>query len=166
MDVSGVKVPYYIKTDNQTLVLNGAGVRKKFHAELYVLGLYLKTRNSDALKIMNADETMAFKMFIVSHLITAGKMKEATDEGFLRSTEGNIAPIKNEIDQFNTVFKEKIKKGDVFDFIYHTNTGTQIYKNNKLLITIKGYEFKKAMFGLWLYKKLPDTDLRDKLMGN
>ncbi|MBK7817533.1 MAG: chalcone isomerase family protein [Sphingobacteriaceae bacterium] len=161
--VGDVKVPTVFQIEETTLILNGAGLREKYFVDLYVLALYLKVKSSDALKIMHANEHMALKFSVVTNLLTSERMKEAVDEGFTRSTNGNTAPIQNKIDQFKNAFSEELKKGDVFDFVYDSSNGTHIIKNNKLITTIQGLDFKKALFGMWLYKKA--SDLQDKILG-
>ena len=39
-------------------------------------------------------------------------------EGFENSTNGNTAPIQNEINQLLGFFKEDIHKNDIFDLVY------------------------------------------------
>lgn len=92
-------------------------------------------------------------------------MEEVTDEGFRRATENNIEPICEKIEQFKSVFKDNVKKGDVYEFVYLPLKGTHIYKNNVLSSIIPGLDFKKALFGIWLFKRPKDTDLHDKLLG-
>ena len=164
-EVGGIKVPYTFKSDETTLVINGAGIREKYFIDLYVGALYLKAKGSDAQKILNADEAMAIKLHIISSMITSEKMTEATDEGFKKSTNGNTSPFAAKISQFKAVFKEKINKGDVYDIVYEPARGVMIYKNNKLSSTIAGLDFKKALFGIWLCNQPADSDLKDKMLG-
>lgn len=163
--MGGIKIPYTIKSEETTLLLNGAGVREKYFIDLFALGLYLKAKCSDAHKIMNADEPMALKLCVLSHLITSDRMYASMDEGFKRATEGNTAPIAERIVQFKTIFANNFKKGDVFDFIYSPLKGTSIYKNNAFLMTIPGLDFKKAFFGIWMFKRPPDSDIQERLLG-
>jgi len=81
------------------------------------------------------------------------------------STKENIKPIKAQIDKFVGVFKQEIKDGDIYDFIYAPNIGVQIFKNNKLSTTIKGLEFKKALFGIWLCEKPAQESLKKEMLG-
>ncbi|MCF6173080.1 MAG: chalcone isomerase family protein [Campylobacteraceae bacterium] len=160
--ISGTTLP---DTLSNGLLLNGAGVRSKFFFDLYVGGLYLKKKNSDALNIINANEPMAITLHITSSLISSKKMMNATMEGFENSTKGNIKPIKTQIDKFVSVFKEKIKDGDIYKIIYAPNIGVQIYKNSKLSTTIKGLKFKKVLFGIWLCEKPAQESLKKEMLG-
>lgn len=165
MDVGGVKVPYTFKTDETTLVINGAGIREKYFMDMYVGTLYLKAKTNDAAKIMNADEAMCIKLQIVSGLITSEKMTKAVDEGFAKSTNKNITPYSAKIKQFKDVFSQKINKGDMFDIVYESAEGVSVFKNGKISTTIPGLDFKKVLFGIWLCNDPADEDLKEKMLG-
>lgn len=163
--IGGVTMPGTFKVDETSLILNGAGIREKYWIDLYVGGLYIKAKNNDAAKIMAANEESSIRLHIISGMITSDKMKESIDEGFKKSTKGNITPIKSSIDQFKLAYKDEIKKGDVFDITYTPEMGTVVYKNTKALTTIKGLEFKKALWGIWLCDDPADADLKAKMLG-
>ena len=165
LEIVGVNMPDTIKAGGNDLVLNGAGVRTKFFIKAYVGGLYLKQKSSDAEKIMAADEPMAVRLVMTSGLVTSDKMESAVREGFENSTKGNIAPIKDKIEAFINVFKAKINKGDVFEFVNVPGKGVEIYKNGSLSSTIQGLDFKKALFGIWLCDKPAQADLKNKMLG-
>lgn len=163
--IGGVELPYTLKSEQTALVINGAGVREKYFMDMYVGGLYLKAKRSDGSGIVNADETMAIRLHIVSGLITSDKMTAAVDEGFKNATGGNTAPLLPKINQFKAVFKEKINKGDIYDLMYDPAKGLNVLKNGKLTATIPGLDFKKALFGIWLCDKPADQDLKDAMLG-
>jgi len=164
-EVGGINMPDSLAAGKDTLVLNGAGVRTKFFIKAYVGGLYLKQKSGNAATILNADEPMAISLHIISKLITSEKMKDATNEGFQNSTNGNTAPYKDKIDTFIAVFKDNIKIGDVYDMVYIPGEGTKVYKNKVLKSTTKGLDFKKILFGIWLGNKPADKGLRNLMLG-
>ncbi|RTZ63042.1 MAG: chalcone isomerase [Aquificaceae bacterium] len=161
----GVVLPDKMSVGGKLLVLNGAGLRTKFILTLYAGGLYLGAKNADANKIINANEPMAIRLKIISGFITAEKMSTATKEGFHNSTGGKTAPVQAQIDQFMGVFKQKIEKGDEFDFIYTPTGGTKIVKNNKAQTVIKSLAFKKALFGIWLSNRPAQASLKKEMLG-
>ncbi len=164
LDAAGVTLPDTMKAGGQDLVANGGGKRTKFGMKVYVAGLYLKQKSGDASAIINADEPMAIKLQITSGLVTPEKMKDAIDEGFEKSTGGNVAPLQAKIDAFTAVFKD-LSKGVTYDYVYVPGKGVEIYKNNTLASTIQGLDFKKALFGIWLGKEPAQKDLKDAMLG-
>lgn len=163
--VGGVNLPDSETFQNQTLTLNGAGVREKLWIDLYAGGLYLTKKSSDASAIVSANDPMSIKLHIVSKLITSDKMMDAVNEGFENSTGGKTKPLAAKIEKFQSFFMEEIKKNDVFDIVYLPTEGVICYKNNKELGTIEGMDFKKALFGIWLSNKPADDDLKEAMLG-
>jgi len=83
----------------------------------------------------------------------------------MNSTNGNTAPYKDKIDTFISVFKDNIKINDVYDIIYTPGEGTKVYKNKELKSTVKGLDFKKVLWGIWLCNKPADKDLKTGMLG-
>lgn len=165
LDVAGVNIPETISAADKTLVLNGAGSRSKYFMKVYVSGLYLPQKSSNAQAIINADEPQAIRLVTTSKLITSQRMEETVREGFAKSTNGNIAPIKDKIDTFVNVFKEPIKLGDVFELVNIPGKGISAMKNGVVKITIPGMEFKKALFGIWLGDNPAQESLKNQMLG-
>jgi len=164
-EIGGINMPESLETGQTKLLLNGVGVREKFFMDLYVGGLYLKEKSQDAKAIIEADEPMAIRLHIISSMITSKKMEKATREGFENATGGNIEAIKAQIEEFISVFKEEIKEGDIYDLIYVPGKGVQVSKNNQSRSIIKGFPFKKAMFGIWLSDKPAQKNLKKAMLG-
>jgi hypothetical protein len=154
-----------IQVDDITLVLNGAGFRTAYGMRIYKCGLYLLKKNSNASEITDADQPMAIRMIIVSSLITGARLEKTTREGFANATNNNLTPIDSEINTFMTVARNDLKKGDDFMFIYTPQKGTEIIKNQKSLVLIKGLPFKKALFGIWLCDKPPQKELKEAMLS-
>lgn len=147
------------------LVLNGTGVRSKFIYDIYIIGLYLTEPSSDADAIVSADEPMAMRIYIISDLVTGERFADYTREGFVRATDGNLKPIKAEVDTLVESFRANLQKDDVYDLVYIPATGVEIYRNGKKEDVAPGLEFKQALFGIWLGDKPVNNNLRDELLG-
>ena len=165
VNLGGITLPGTLPAGKDNLILNGGGVREKYLMDMYVGGLYLLQKSSDAQKIVDGDQLMGVKLHIVSGMITSEKMIEAVNEGFKKSTNGNMAPLKPKIDRFIAVLQEKISDGDIYDLIYIPGKGVAIFKNGKLKDTIEGLDFKKALYGIWLGPKPADEDLKTGMLG-
>ena len=164
-DIGGVNLPDSLTAGKNQLLLNGAGLRKKLFVKVYAGGLYLTQKNKDAQKIVSADEAMAIRMHFIYDGVSADKLIAAWNEGFENATGGNISPIKKEADAFNAFFTEEAKKGDIYDVVYVPGEGVSVYIKGNLKGTIKGLDFKKAVFGIWLGEKPADKDLKNGMLG-
>ncbi|WP_320017880.1 chalcone isomerase family protein [Labilibaculum manganireducens] len=163
--IGGIELPNELIIKEHSLQLKGAGTRVKLWMDMYAMGLYLSKDMNDAGKIITADESMGIRLEIISGLITSEKMEKATRDGFKNATNGEMENIKQEIDDFISVFLGGIEKKDVFEFIYSPADGTLVYKNGKLKQSIQGLSFKQALFGIWLCNKPADKNLKEKLVN-
>ncbi len=163
--VEGITFDKNYSYKNNNLTLNGAGLREKLWIDLYVAGLYVENVDLHKNNIADLNKPMAINIEIVSSLITGEKMADAILEGFEKSTNSNTAPIQKEVDAFLNVFKSNpFTKGDKCKLIYTPEDGVQILINDKYTKTIKGFEFKKALFNIWLGKNSVDDDLKKSLL--
>ncbi len=164
--IGNVTLPNTLKTSTSTLYLNGGGIREKYWMNMYVGGLYVEKKTTDAEAIIKADAPMAITLHIVSGLITSSRMSEAVEEGFLKSTKNNTSSLKDRIETFKAVFeKEEIKINDVYNIVYLPGTGVVILKNKLKQATIKGLDFKRALWGIWLCDDPADDDLKEGMLG-
>jgi hypothetical protein len=155
-----------LKVGDQKLVLNGSGVREKYFLDLYVAGLYLTQPNNQSKTIINADAPMAIRIVITSKLVSQDKFIESLKEGFQKSTQGNVEPIRTEMQKFRQCFADVITRGDVFDLIYLPSQGVIVFKNNKRTGSVPGLAFKQALFGIWLCDRPADTKLKQALLSS
>jgi hypothetical protein len=72
--------------------------------------------------------------------------------------------IENHIIIFNTFYRD-VTPGDRYRAEYNPGDGTTLYLNGKALGTIKGDEFSKAFFSIWIGKNPIDKKFRDRLLG-
>ncbi len=163
--VGKVELPDSLMAGKDELLLNGAGFRKKLFIKVYAAGLYLKEKQTDPQKIMDADTPMAIRMHFVHSEVSSKKLVNAWNEGFVNGTGGNIAPIKAKIDTFNAYFSQKAEKNDIYDIIFIPEQGVSVYIKGELKGTIKGLDFKKAVFSIWLGEKPADSNLKKKMLG-
>jgi hypothetical protein len=164
--VGEVTLPNTLTFNGESLVLNGAGIRKKaIVLKLYSGGLYLPSKNSDASAIISSDDTQAIRLVITSSFVSSDAMSEAVEEGFEASTDGNTSSISAEIKKFKGFFSEEIVETDTFDITNQKGKGVVCYKNGKELGTISGAAFKKALFGIWLGNDPADSKLKKGMLG-
>ncbi|MGI9470260.1 MAG: chalcone isomerase family protein [Rubripirellula sp.] len=156
--------PSQLKTGEHSLVLNGWGARTKYLLELYVAGLYLSEASSDPVAIAGADLPMSIRIKITSRFVSQEKLVDSLTDGFRNSTNGNLAGIQSQINQFRKCFHEAISQGDTFDIVYLPKSGVIVNKNGKFKGVIAGIEFKKALFNIWLSDNPADETLKQAML--
>ena len=89
----------------------------------------------------------------------------ALSEGLIKSTGNNTKSISNEIDQLSSSFDSTVSSDDYYEFIYLPEKGTHVLKNHKMVELIKGMEFKKAFFGIFLSDNPIQKNLKKAMLG-
>ena len=144
----GVTLPSAVTVNGQELVLNGLGLRKKFVVKVYVAGLYLTERSSDAEAILAADEPRRVVLQFLRG-VSEDQMCDAMYEGLERNTPDHTPELKAKFDQFCSMM-EPIEKGEQFVFTYVPGTGTTIEAKGQRKGVIQGKDFADALFAAWL----------------
>jgi len=163
--VGTVNVPETADAGGKKLVLNGAGPRLYSFTDIMVYALYLPAKNSDAKAVIEADEPMVVKAWILEKLVTSDGLKDGYNAMFLRSMGRDKKEIQNEINTFNKVFNEEVKVGDMYEYVYIPGKGTTTYKNGKKYDTVPGLKFKQGLLGGWLAANAEDSKLKGALLG-
>ncbi|MBL4662830.1 MAG: chalcone isomerase family protein [Flavobacteriaceae bacterium] len=164
--VGAVTLPNTVNFGGQELALNGAGIRKKaMILKLYSGGLYLATPSSNANSVINSSDYMAIKLHITSGFVSSDAMKDAVEDGFDASMDGDTASLSSEITKFVSFFNDEIVEDNIFDITYQGNRGVVVYKNGTEVGSIRGLNFKKALFGIWLGDDPADKKLKNAMLN-
>jgi hypothetical protein len=161
----GANSPEKIEYQGNTLTKNGQGTRIIFFMKVYEGSLYLESKNSNAEEIITMDAPMAIRIDVTSTMVTADAMKKALNEGLEKSTGNNTDSINKEIIQLSASFDSAVSSGDNYEFIYLPDQGTHVIKNSQLVELIKGMDFKKAFFGIFLSDNPIQKNLKKALLG-
>jgi hypothetical protein len=163
--VAGVSFTGKMVTSKGMIFFNGAGLREKYNIDLYVGALYLKNQTLEGPKVVYRDEPMAMSIVIVSKRVTRDKFTESVEAGFKKSAGNTIEKVRPGINKLKELLSDPFSIDDKIDLIYLPEIGTQIKVNGKLKGTIKGLEFKKALFGIWFGSNPVDKGLKDDMLG-
>jgi len=166
IDVNGVNVPRKVDFQGKSLQLNGAGGRSKMWLEVYVQALYLSQLSQDPAFIIDSDTEMAIRIEITSSMVSSGKLTKAMNAGFEKSAGSNLEALRPRIEEFKNYLSDEIKEKDVFLLAYNPFDQTiNVIKNQVVKGKISGFDFKKALFGIWLSDKPVDETLKKHLLG-
>lgn len=158
-------LPYEQTFREETLKLNGAGLRQVLWMDMYAGGLYLKTRSKDPLEILDRDESMGIRLNIVSRLITKDRLVKSMREGFEKATFGNTKSLDGRINKMLKILSDPIVKNDVYDVVYIKGKGIVIFKNDKEIGMIEGRDFKYAFFKIYLGENPASEKLKNGMLG-
>jgi Chalcone isomerase-like len=160
--LEGATLPDTMKAGEQTLKLNGLGLRKKAMFKVYVGGLYLESPSKDASAILVADQAKAIRMHFLRDL-TKAQLVEAFQEGFDANAKDKAAQ-KAAFDKMLALVPD-VKEGSTLTFAYVPGKGTTLSAGSKELGIFEGKGFADAIFAIWLGPKPPSEDLKKGMLG-
>ncbi len=166
LEVEGVQIAEQATlADGTTLVLNGAGVRVKFFFDIYIGALYLPAKMDDAQAIMAEPRPNRVLMHFVYGKVDAESLREAWTEGFESNhTAAQLPALRARIERFNALFTDAVE-GDEFTLDFTPGAGTRVTRNGKLLGTIEGDDFNRALLAIWLGERPADRRLKKAMLG-
>lgn len=160
---AGVTMPDTASVGGKTLVLNGMGLREKFFFDIYVGGLYLPTKTSDANQAINVDAPKRITMKFVYSKVTRQQMLDSFKESFAKNP--NAAALSAQIDKLYAAVDTDLVSGDEITLDYVPGTGTTVILKGKPKVTIPGVDFMKAVWSIYLGPSPASGPLKAGMLG-
>jgi len=161
---AGVTLPDTVEAEGSTLVLNGLALREKFVFDVYVAGLYLQRKSSDAVAILNED---APRMLVMHFLrdVDAKAINKAWLEGLAANVPDASPELKAKFAELCLMMQD-IQKGQEMGFAYDPVTGTDVMVAGQPKGGIPGKDFADAILATWIGPKPgPGVKFREALLG-
>ena len=163
-ELAGVNLADQVSVSDTELTLNGMGLRKKAVFKIYVAGLYLKEKSQDPSAILASDGPKMVVMHFLTGKATKKKMDAAWHEGFEANSPGQYASLSGQVTKFADFFGD-MKDGDRIELTIVPGSGTTATLNEKVVGTIEGDGFGRALLAVWLGDHPPTDDLKDGMLG-
>ncbi|HRH17312.1 MAG TPA: chalcone isomerase family protein [Aquabacterium sp.] len=153
---------------NQTLQLNGAGVRVKVIFDVYAASLYLPQKQQSAPAALSMPGAKSVHAVLLRDL-TAAEFVEALVKGYkANNTEADQARLQPQLQALETMMlsTKNAPKGSRVRIELIPGTGTRIWFNDKRIgADIAGEDFYQCLMRIWLGNKPVDSDLKAALLG-
>jgi hypothetical protein len=162
---AGVKLPDAMEIAGKHLTLNGMGLREAtwLKIDVYVAGLYLETVSSDAPAIVRSNQVKRLVLRFVRD-VDRSDILEAWHDGFKANATVKLAAIQPLIDQLDRWMVD-FSDGDTLAFTDVPGEGIHVEINGARKGVLKGDDFARSLFSIWLGPKPPTTALKTGLLG-
>jgi hypothetical protein len=168
MEVNGVKLDDSLTLANSKLVLNGAGTRYKAVFKVYVAGVYLGKKTSNADEVVSQPGPKRFSVTMVRDIDAneLGKLlTRGVEDNMGKSEMSKLIPGLMRMSQIFSEYK-KLQAGDNFTIDWVPGSGTVITVKGKVQgEPFKEPEFFKALMWIWLGPVPADWKLKDALLN-
>ena len=161
--LAGVTFPDKHVVDQQTLNLNGLGLREKFWVDIYVAALYLPFQSKNPNKVIKSDVPKRLDIEFIYSKVPKQKMLDTFEQNLKDNPQ--ISPPAQE--KMRSCYKwfQNFTTGDTVSFIYEPKQGTTFIVNGSPKATIPGIDFMEAVFTIYLGPKPASVPLRQALLG-
>jgi hypothetical protein len=162
-ELAGVNMTDSYAVGSERLILNGMAIRDKFFIKVYVGGLYLPKRASNAEEIIRTDTPKALVMQFVRD-VKRDKLVQAYNEAFAGNAADMAARQKTNIERF-FAFLTDVKEGDRIGFTYEPGKGSRFSLNNSEKLAIEGKEFADLFLLVYIGPHPPTAEVKRGLLG-
>ena len=150
---------------DQTLVLNGAGIRYKFVFKIYIGALYLPEKSQDADAIIASTGPKRILMHFLYDKVQKQDMDEAWKDGFEDNLdEAMLDKLGQRREAFAALFTDAVE-GDVIWIDNIPGTGTRVTINGEERGVVTGDDFYPALLQIWIGKDPVTLDLKKQMLG-
>lgn len=163
-ELAGVNLADSVRVDDQTLVLNGLGLRKKAIFKVYVGGLYLTSKQTGAEKILQADEPRRMVLQFVRS-VGGDSIGGAWQDCLTANVDAPSSDLESQFGQLSSWMSD-VSSGDQLTFTYRPGKGTEVEVKGKSQGTVDGKAFADALFSCWIGSHPPSADFKSGLLGS
>jgi len=163
-ECKGVNFAEQVQVDGRTLALNGLGLRQAtaFKVNVYVAALYVTKTSGDSAAILGGNAPRVMVLHFVRD-VGADDIRKGWTEGFEKNAKGELPALKDRIATFNGWMSD-LKTGQRLTFRYVPGVGVDVDVAGAAKGTIKGEDFARALFAIWLGDP-PNPELKAGLLG-
>ena len=166
-EVEGVKIEDKTRVGSSDLVLNGAGLRKRLFFQVYVIGLYVPQKSSNAGAILEQPGTKRVAIHMLRD-VGADAFTEALADGIRANhSEAEAKALEPRVQQLGAIMAQigEAKKGMAIALDWD-GKGTQLLVAGKPAgQPIPGEDFYRALLRIWIGDKPVQDDLKRKPLG-
>jgi Chalcone isomerase-like len=168
LEVAGVKLDDTTNVGNTTLKLNGAGIRYRAVAKVYVTGLYLAEKKATAADAIALGGPKRIQIVMLRD-VSAERFGQSFMDGLNNnSTKPEKTQIVDQMLKFGEMFANtpELKKGDVITADWIPGVGTLNSLNGQAMAKpFPDIAFFNALLKIWLGEKPASEPLKQQLLG-
>jgi len=160
-DISGARFNENYIDQGVPMSLQGTGLKSFLFIKAFAAGFY-KGKTNEADILGNYPKRIEVEYFVN---IPGKKLNNYTVERMKDNvSKADLEALKYEIIKMGRYFVD-LKPGDRFSLTYLPDIGTKFAHNGTLVGIIKGKDFAKALFSVWIGKRPFDKHLKEQVLG-
>lgn len=146
------------------LVLNGSGVRRKFWVDVYVGGLYLPVRTTDAARAIHDDLPKRIVMQFVYRRVTRKQLVDTFRDSVSKAPDA--AALLSQLDILAAMIERDVVAGETLILDYAPGDGIRFQFDGQERGPIPGVAFMRAIWSVFLGPRPASEDLKAGMLGS
>jgi hypothetical protein len=167
VEVARVQVADKAQVESHELGLNGAGLRKRFFFNVYVIGLYLPEKKSDAAAVLSMPGPKRVSLQMLRD-VGADTFVEALTEGLKANlSEADYQALEPRVKALTDIMAQvkEAKKGMTIALDW-TGSATRVSIDGRPAgAAIPGEDFYRALLRIWVGEHPVQDDIKKNLLG-
>lgn len=167
-EIEGFRFESSLRVGGANLLLNGAGVRRRFYIPVYAAGLYVPQRSSDPEVLLQQRGPRRMAMRFVRE-VDAELFMTSLNEGMRRNHGAQqLAAWSRQIETLTAVIGTMVlaRQADHITWDFTAEAGGRIMQNSVPRVpSIPGEDFYNAVLRVWLGAQPADAELKRGLLG-
>lgn len=166
-ELYGVKFDDSMKVGEKSLILNGMGLRSVsrfgLKIKVYVIGLYLPKKMSDAEKIVDSEGPKVFKM-VFRRNVDSEKVESGWRDAYKKNCKPHCKENEGKLKEFNGVMSDMRTNKTITVTVYKEKLHVDAQGRKPRSATIEGENFARIVEKIWLGNP-PNGELKTGLLG-
>jgi hypothetical protein len=167
-ELKGIKVGETAMLGNQSLVLNGAGIRSKFIVDVYVVSLYLTHKLNTVEAVFSDKGAKRIELHMLRDVKSSLFYNGLNVSIMANQTEEDMKTLDPKVNELNNIIQSipELKKDGTVVLDYWPGVGTKVVINGEAKGTIEGDDFYQALLKIWLGEHPVNRHLKEVLLGH
>lgn len=153
--------PDFIEIGGKQIPKRGSGLLEFLKFDMYTAALYVPAEVEGVEGVL-ADVPKRLELYYHRN-IKVEWMNKAAEKVMRKNPAVDFDAVEARVQLISAAY-QKVSKGDRYALQYDPGQGTTLFLNDSPQISLPGYDFAKAYFGIWLSEYPANEELRDKLI--
>ncbi len=153
-------------TNGDNLELFGISIHQEQRNDIYVGALFAPENVTNTNQILDSATSKRMSLKFITKYSNRKMARLWKQRIAMNNPKSDWQPMTKEIVQFARIFKRAMLAGDELNIDFEPVSGTSIYLNKTLFLTIPNLDFYKLLLNVWLGSIPPTKDFKVGITGN
>jgi len=152
--------------DGSELSLFGVGIHQEKRNDIYIGALFAPADIEQANQLLDQSISKRMSLKFIAKYSNRQMARLWKQRIAMNNSKTSWRPMTKEIVQFAGLFKRPMKAGDEINIDFIPATGTSIYLNKTLFLTVKNNNFFELLLNIWIGSIPPNESFKKGINGN